>query len=471
MSATHAVSSLLTLFCAGVAAAQTADIADSIDTFLKAELSRQRIPGMSVAVLRGDSVILARGYGFAKVEDRVQATDSTLFMVGSLTKPFTAAAIVLLSQQRQLGLDDPITRYLPEGKAVWPKVTIRHLLTHTSGIPQDTTLDWSRDYSESEMARSAAQPLQFEPGAQQSYSSTGYALLGVIIHRVTGAPWGDFVRDHMFRPLEMRTARVNTDAERLPSRAAGYQLVNDTLRANHDRPSRWINSAADCCLSFSAPDLAQWARGLNHEKVLGRAGLELSWTPVRLNNGATYPSGLGWNLFEQRGYRRIGHSGAWLGSHATFQRYPDFDLTIIVLLNLAQANSEGIAVGVAGIVEPALTPPHHASIGRKGGAPPTSIDRLLGAIAAGNDSALVTPEFKATFPRARREIIGSFLEMIDTWTFLGCDRVHDRGIIRLRSRIEHICYARGTAQHGSWLFTVPYGPGWRAAGVDNVFGI
>jgi hypothetical protein len=96
---------------------------------------------------------------------------------------------------------------------------------------------------------------------------------------------------------------------------------------------------------------------------------------------------------------------------------------------------------------------------------------LLRAIAEGKESELVTPEFPATFPQARREIIGSFLEMIDTWTFLGCDRVQDRGITRLRSRIEHICYARGAAQDRGWLFTVPYGKGWRAAGLDNVFGI
>jgi CubicO group peptidase (beta-lactamase class C family) len=296
MNATLATSSLLTLIFAGVASAQTTAVRDSIGRFLKTELTRQRIPGMSVAVLRGDSVILSRGYGFANVERQVPATDSTLYMVGSLTKPFTAAAIVLLSQQSRLKLDDPVTKYLPEGRAVWSGVTVRHLLTHTAGVPQDTLLDWSREYSESELVRSAAQPLEFKPGALESYSSTGYALLGVIIHRVSGVPWGDFVREHIFRPLEMRTARVNPDAESLPDRARGYGLVNDTLRQDQDPVSRSINSMADCCLSFSTRDLVQWARGLNHAKVLGEAGLKLSWTPVRLNNAGTYPYGLGWNL-------------------------------------------------------------------------------------------------------------------------------------------------------------------------------
>jgi CubicO group peptidase (beta-lactamase class C family) len=450
--------------------AQSPANTDGVDQFIRAELARQRIPGMSVALLRGDSVVLARGYGLANLEHRVPATDSTLYTVGSLSKPFTAAAIVLLSQEGRLRLDDPISRYLPEGSAVWSGVTIRHLLTHTSGIPQDTTLDPRRDYSESELVRSAAQPLQFEPGALESYSSTGYALLGVIIHRVTGRFWGDFVRDRIFRPLGMRSARVNSDTGGMANRATGYYLVDGKFE-RPDPVSPSLNSAADCCLSLSVRDLVQWAKGLNHGTVLGREGLELSWTPVRLDDAGTYPYGLGWNLFEQRGYRRIGHSGAWLGSHATIQRYPDFNLTVLVLLNLGQANSEGIAVGIAGLVEPSLRPPHHIPGGLEGATPPTSIEQLLRAIASGSDSALVTPELRATFPGPRRELIGGLLQGIKTWTPLGCESVRGRGIARLRSRIEHICYVKGTANGVSLLFTVLYASGWRAAGLDNFFGI
>jgi CubicO group peptidase (beta-lactamase class C family) len=462
--------SLTLLVCVSRGAAQTPASLDTVDRFIRTELTRQQIPGMSVAVLRGDSVLLARGYGLANVERHVLATDSTVYAVGSVSKQFTAAAIVLLSQQGRLQFDDPITRYLPEGSAVWSGVTIQHLLTHTSGIPQDTTLDERRDYSESELVRSAVRPLEFQPGKLESYSSTGYALLGVIIHRVTGAPWGHFVRDHIFRPLGMRTAGVNSEMDTVANRAAGYYLVDDTLQ-KADPVSPSLNSAADCCLSLSVRDFARWAIGLNHGKVLGRPGLELSWTPVRLNNGGTYPYGLGWNLFEQRGYRRIGHSGAWSGSHATIQRYPDFNLTVIVSLNLGQANSEGIAVGIAGLLEPALTSPHLLPSRLKGATPPTSIDRLLRAIASGSEAHLVTPEFRDTFPGPRRQLIAGLLEQIDTWTSLGCDQVRDRGITRLRSRIEHICYAKGTGKPGSLLVTVLYGSGWRAAGLDNFFGI
>lgn len=457
------------LYLGSCTPAQMPALPDAIDRFVQAELARQRIPGMAVAVLRGDSVLLARGYGLANREQLVPATDSTPFPVGSVSKQFTAAAIVLLSQQGRLGLDDPITRYLPEGKAVWRGVTIRQLLTHTAGVPQDTTIDISRDYSDSEMVRSAAQPLEFEPGKLESYSSTGYALLGVIINRVTGGFWGDFVQNQIFLPLGMATARVISDTAGAASRAVGYYLVDGKFQ-RPDPVSPSLNSAADCCLSLSVRDFIGWARGLNHANVLGRAGWELSWTPVRLNEAGTYPYGLGWNLLEQRGYRRIGHSGAWLGSHATIQRYPDFDLTVIVLLNLGQANSEGIAVGIAGLVEPALTPPHLLSQRLKS-TPPTPIDRLLRAVVSRNEAPLSTPEFTDTFPAARRQLLAGFLEAIHTWTALGCDDVRDRGISRLRSRIEHICYTKGTAEQGTLLFTVLYGSGWRAAGLDNVFGI
>jgi len=318
MQSTVATSALITLvFCVSIGAAQTPALPNAVDRFIRAELARQRVPGLSVAVLRGDSIVLARGYGYANVEHHVPATDSTVYEVGSVSKQFTAAATVMLAEQGRLELDDPITRYLPEGSAVWPSVTIRHLLTHTAGIPEDTMLNWRRDYTESELVRSAAaQPLDFEPGERESYSSTGYALLGLIIHRVAGVFWGDFVRDHIFRPLGMGTARVNSDIDIVPNRAAGYYLVNDTLK-NQEWVSPSINATADCCLSFTVRDLAQWAIGLNHGKVLSPAGLEMSWTPVRLNNGGTYPYGFGWYITQQRGYQRIGHSGAWLGFQAT----------------------------------------------------------------------------------------------------------------------------------------------------------
>jgi CubicO group peptidase (beta-lactamase class C family) len=408
------------------------------------------------------------------VEDHTPATDSTVYEVGSISKQFTAAAIVLLSEEGRLSLDDAITRYLPEGSATWPGVTIRHLLTHTSGIsdrsPDD--VDWWKDYSESELVRlAAAQPLLFEPGESESYSTTGYTLLGVIIQRVTGKFYGDFVRDRIFRPLGMRAARINSDTAVVPGRAGGYRIEHGLK--NQDWVSPTLSATADRGLSLSARDLIQWAIGLNHSKPLGRAGLHASWTPVRLNNGWSYPYGLGWNLTQQRGYSRIGHSGSWRGYQGTIQRYPDFDLRVIVLANLDQANPEGIASGIAGILEPVLTPPHLLPSRLRGPVPPKTIHALLHDIAAGRDLPDVTPGLRAFTPPERRQQIGRLLKDLQSWTFVGCEKVAGRQMWRVGSRIEALCHGKGPVREGEreggMVVTVLYGAAWRAAGIDLYF--
>lgn len=456
------------------ATAQTGAGVDSLDRYIRAELARQRIPGLSVAVLRGDSVVLARGYGYANVEHHVPATDSTVYELGSISKQFTAAAIVLLSEEGRVGLDDAITRYLPESSSIWPGVTIRHLLTHTSGISDQSldTLDFRKDYTEQDLVRlAAAQPLLFRPGESESYSSTGYTLLGVIIHRVTGEFYGDFLRDRIFRPLDMRAARVNSDTAIIPNRSDAYHFEHGTLK-KRDWASPSLSATADRGLSMSARDLSQWAVALNHGRPLGHAGLQASWTPVRLNNGWTYPYGMGWQLTQQRGYRRIGHSGAW-GFQTTIQRYPDFAVTVIVLTNLDEANPEGIASGIAGILEPVLTPPHLLSGRLPEAVPRKAIEDLLRDVAAGRDSAEVTPGLRAVTPPARRERFASLLKGLQAWTFVGCENVTDRQMSRLDSRIKWLCYGKGPVREGerqgNVVVTVLYDAAWRAAGIDLYF--
>jgi CubicO group peptidase (beta-lactamase class C family) len=297
---------LLSLFLLSTIAQSAAPL-DSVDRYVSAELARERIPGLSLAVLRGDTIVLARGYGYANVEHDVPATDSTIYQSGSVGKQFTAAAVVMLSQEGRLGLGDPLTRYLPEGRGVWRGVTIRHLLTHTSGIPDyaDSTLDYRRPYSEADLVRLAAKlPLRFPPGERWSYSNTGYLLLGAVIRKVTGTFYGDFLRERIFGPTGMRTARIISESAIVRHRAAGYELVDGKLQ-NQSWVSPELNTTADGSLYLSVRDLSAWAIALNHGKVPDRSVLEASWTPVRLNNGGIYPYGFGWSIGEQPAVSRL----------------------------------------------------------------------------------------------------------------------------------------------------------------------
>jgi CubicO group peptidase (beta-lactamase class C family) len=454
------------LLAATGGAAQSRAPVEAVERYLQAELARQRIPGLSVAVLRGDSLVLARGYGWADVEHRVPASDSTVYQSGSVGKQFTAAAIVLLAEEGRLGLDDPVRRHLPDGPAAWDAITLRHLLTHTSGLPDyaDSTLDYRRDYTEDDLLRLAVTlPVEFPPGTRWSYSNTGYVLLGAVIRRVTGAFYGDFLRDRIFQPLGMRTARIISEQEIVPNRSDGYRLVDGRL-AHQEWVAPTLNTAADGSLYLTVRDLARWAIGLNHRRVPSARGLETSWTPVTLRSGGTYPYGLGWDLSEQRGRRRIGHGGSWQGFRTSIQRYPEFDLTVMVLANLAEAEPEALSYAVAGMLEPALAAPH--LLPPAGGGPPIGIPALLAGVAAGEAGAGITPALRAFLsPRARAEL-GELLAPAVSWTSLGCDDVTGRAITRLGERIARVCYARGTGGEAHHLVEVGYTGGGKAAAID-----
>jgi len=457
------------LLLPGALAAQGRDPLDSVNRFVEHEIQRQRIPGLSVAILRGDRVLLARGYGFANLELRVPASDSTVYQSGSVGKQFTAAAIVMLAEQGRLRLDDSITKWLPEGKRVWDGITVRHLLTHTSGIAEytDSTFDYRRDYTEDDLVRFAAsRPLDFRPGDRWSYSNTGYLLLGVVIHKVTERFYGDVLHDLIFTPVGMRRTRIISEADLVPDRAAGYHLVHGEVK-NQEWVSPSLNTTADGALYFTVDDLANWAVALNHQRIPSPAGLAAAWTPVRLNDGGTYPYGFGWRITEQRGHRRIGHGGAWQGFRTAIFRYPEFDLTVIALANLAEAEPEAIASGIAGILEPALVPPHLLAAPFSGMSPPQPIPELLRNLAAGRDSAVMTVGLARFVSPELRKSYGELLSPARSWQSLGCDRVADRGIARLGSSVDRICYARGLAAGSGTVVSVFYAPDGRVAALED----
>jgi CubicO group peptidase (beta-lactamase class C family) len=326
-----------------------------VDAYLKAEMQRQRIPGASLAVIKNRHIILAKGYGLANIEHQVPSKPETIFQSGSMGKQFTATAVMMLIEAGKLSLSDPITKYFTNAPETWKKITVRHLLTHTAGTtdyPDD--FDFRRDYTEAELLKRAeAIPLAFQPGEKWSYSNLGYVLLGILIHRVSGQFYGDFLQERVFKPLGMTTASIISEADIVPNRAAGYRLVKGELK-NQEWVSPSLNTTADGALYLTVFDMAKWDAALYTEKLLKRSSLEQMWTPVKLNNGRTAPYGFGWSLGEVRGHRVIEHGGAWQGFKSYIARYVDDKLTVVVFANLSEANPGRIAHAVAAIFNPEL---------------------------------------------------------------------------------------------------------------------
>jgi CubicO group peptidase (beta-lactamase class C family) len=440
---------------------------DSVNRYVIAEMKRQRIPGASVAILEGDRIVLSRGYGFSNIELRVPASDSTIYQSGSMGKQFTAAGVVMLAEGDRLTLDDRITRWLPEGVGVWDSITVRQLLTHTAGVPEytDSTFDYRKDYTEEELVRFAAsRPLDFAPGTRWSYSNTGYLLLGVLMHRATGKFYGDLLQELIFKPIGMRTTRVISEADIVPNRAAGYQLKGKKIE-NQDWVSPSLNTTADGALYFSVKDLARWAISLNHRRIPSERGLAAAWTPVRLNDGGTYPYGFGWDLRDQRGHPRVGHTGSWQGFKTAFYRYPEYDLTVIVLANLAEAQPGAMVQGIAGILVPALRPPHLLAAALPSEGPPMPIPDLVRQIAAGADSTQLTTALHHFLAPAARNEWAELLRTTQSWTRLGCESV-ERKVVRLGARIQRICYARGSRASGGALVSAYYMVNGRVGDID-----
>lgn len=462
---------LVTLACAAPwlsppLAAQASQL-DSIGRYVAQVMGRQQIPGLSVAVLRGDRILLARGYGFANLEHRVPASDSTIYQSGSLGKQFTAAAVGMLVQQGRLNVEDKITKWLPEGKGVWDSITLGQLLTHTSGIPEytDSLIDLRKDYTEDELVRLASsRPLDFPAGDSWSYSNTGYALLGVLIHRATGRFYGDVLHQLIFSPLGMGT-RIISEADIVPYRSAGYRLVEKQVK-NQEWVSPSLNTTADGALYLTVNDLAKWAVALNHRHLPDGRVLDAAWTPVRLNDGGTVPYGYGWDLSGQRGHRRVGHTGSWQGFKTAFYRYPEFDLTVAVLANLDQATPGPIAQGIAGIFESALQPPHLFTTALRGPTPAVAIPDLLQKLATGDQPATVMPAARHLLLPAARRNLAQMLEKAGSWTALGCEPVVGQKVRWLGADVARVCYARGTGKAERTVVTVYYTGDWRATYFD-----
>ena len=346
--------------CLALSGWAAADESDAVSRSVRAEMDRQHIPGVALLVSRDGHPVRTEGYGLANAEWRIPVTPETVFQSGSVGKQFTATAVMMLVEQGKIGLEDSLAKYFPHAPSWWKQVTIRELLSHTAGFgdyPKD--FDFRKDYTEDELLKIVESiPPDYTPGTSWAYSNLGFLTLGVLIHRVTGQFYGDFLQDKIFKPLDMSTARIINEADIISSRASGYRLVDGSLK-NQEWVSPTVNTTAHGSLYFSILDLAKWDAALYSDRLLKSSDLQQMWTVASLRDGKPNSGhyGFGWFIESRNGHRVVEHEGQWQGFETQISRYVDDRLTVVVLTNLGSAEPQRIADAVAAIYLAKTSPP------------------------------------------------------------------------------------------------------------------
>ena len=413
-----------------------AAIEPAVDAFINSEMQKQKIPGVSLAVVKDGKPLIVKGYGFANLEHQVPVKPETIFQSGSVGKQFTATAVMMLVEDGKINLDEKIGKYLGEVPESWANITVRHLLSHTGGLtdyPQD--FDFRKDYTEDEILKRAKEiPVAFKPGEKWQYSNLGYVTLGIIISKVTGKFYGEFLSERIFKPLGMTTARILNEADIIPNRASGYRLVKGEVK-NQNWVSPTVNTTADGSLYLTALDMIKWDEALTSGKLLKRASYDEMWTPVKLNDGRTHTYGFGWAVRSVNGRRVIEHGGAWQGFKAHIGRFPENKLTVIVFANLIQTNQSKLANGVAAIIDPELKPkpiadPDPAFTAR-------TRDLLLAVLDGKPDMSRFTPEMQTAIA-GQQDRLTAFVKTMGTMQALNLmERTEEDGGIRYRYQIVY----------------------------------
>ncbi len=355
--------------CLASLAALFSTRADTIDDYISGQMGRLHIPGLSLAIIRDGRVIKVQGYGFANLELKAPAQKETVYEIGSNTKQFTAAAIMMLVEDGKIRLEDAITKYFPDAPETWRVITIRHLLTHTGGIQNHvavphwldvfkTNLAFETTPARDELLRMFYKlPVEFQPGETWAYDNTGYYLLGIIIEKVSGESYWEFLANRIFKPLDMAATRSTDPQPIVPNRASGYEWKNDHFE---NRPILLpaIAFSAGSLLS-TVEDMAKWDAALYTERLLKKSSLEQMWAVAVANNGADAPFnyGFGWFVDSYHGHRLIQHSGGTPGFSSAIYRFIDDRLTVIVLTNRADRIVDQLVIDLAGMSLPALKRP------------------------------------------------------------------------------------------------------------------
>lgn len=340
--------------------------ADPVDEYVRLEMAKRHVPGAALAVMRDGKSIKLRGYGFANLELQTPVTPDTVFELASVTKQFTAAGILMLAQDGKLRLDDTLGKYLKDAPDTMSSITLKQLLSHTSGLPREGPLGSGRSYrddiSEDEIWRTARRlKPEFEPGERYSYSNLGFNLLGLVIEKVSGTSFADFMKSRVFAPLDMKSTRVNDLRTVIPNRAAGYYWQNDSY-VNGEPTSPTTYSASGSIVSTAA-DLEKWDIALSSDGLLSAKSRDLMWTQTVLNDGKTTHYGFGWVVGDYKGHHCVFHDGLLSGFRSYIIRFTEDKLTVILLTNESSLDDPAIiAKGIARHYLPALKQDQPAAV-------------------------------------------------------------------------------------------------------------
>lgn len=346
--------------------------ADAVDNYVRTKMAREMIPGLALAVIQNDRVVKEAAYGVANVELKVPVTLATSFPLASMTKVFTAAAIMRLVEQGRLALDEPVAQVFPDVPAPWSKVTIRECLAHTSGLPDVFTDDINGTAIAGTLngmfEALKKEPVQ-TPGERSVYNQTGYVLLGLIIEKMTGMRYTRYMESRLFKPLALTGLRFGDAWAIIPGEADLYTKLDIT--PNHLKllvhdgqpvflPDRILHYGAKFFPTYLAPaatlngslrDLVKWEGELSEGKVVNKSSLTEMTTPYRLRDGSPGVFGLGFTTGTIGPYRTVSYEG---GAATWRLSIPAKQLTVIVLTNLQGASPGGLAAGVARLYVPEL---------------------------------------------------------------------------------------------------------------------
>jgi CubicO group peptidase (beta-lactamase class C family) len=333
-------------FGSGMASPQEPSTVSRMEQIVQDSVSRKVFMG-TVLVARGDEILLDKGYGFANLELEVPDTPPTKFRLGSVTKQFTAAAIMLLQERGKLNVNDLVKKYMPDAPAAWDKITIFNVLTHTSGIPNYTdfpeypALQGIPTTPEKLVGRFIDKPLDFQPGEKYSYSNSGYIVLGYLVEKLSGETYEKFLQENIFAPLGMNDSGYDSNTALIPHRAEGYAPGPIGI-VNADYTDMTVPFAAGALYS-TTEDLLRWEKGLFGGKLLKPDSLVMMTTPFKNN----YAFGL--EVRTVNGHRVINHGGGIQGFNTMVSYYPDDKLEVIVLSNINGVAPQDLTTKLAAV--------------------------------------------------------------------------------------------------------------------------